>query len=590
MAWIERPQFIAHLDRARPLFSFLLLIIGLILAQPALASDLIVSRTVLDDPTGALTIADVAGRVTDPAGSALFVTNAKTVHWLCLRVRAPEDGSPVVLFIRPNFLNGISLYEAGSGSPLTWETHVAGNRTANGLRERTLGFVVNVPAPEATYYLRLQTSSPSPFRVEALEPAEAEQMDHRRDLLVMFFLTAMLCLLFWALFSYSLDRQPEVGLFAIYLAVYILFGIVANGYLAPFSPARYPQMANWVATVLYLAVNFTVLLFCREMFKLYEPHPLLMRGLNLLLWAFPVLLAAILLGYIAFAIDCNAALIQITWLYFAVIAFTFREEEFPHPRIVQAFFVAVCLSNAAFWMANRSGGIASAIDLNAMQLMIVNGLVVGGLFAGILKAREYHSQQRAQRSFLDLLQVQKRFYIEKELKKQAEAQALTDFLTGVYNRRHFVASAECELSRAFRFQRPLSLLMIDIDHFKAINDTWGHGFGDIVLQEISHLIRDALRNMDIFGRTGGEEFAAVLVETEGDGALRVAQRLCAIVADAVLVPPGAERIQVTVSIGLSQLKGRSISFDNLLNEADQAMYAAKEAGRNGFSVYEPLSA
>ena len=150
--------------------------------------------------------------------------------------------------------------------------------------------------------------------------------------------------------------------------------------------------------------------------------------------------------------------------------------------------------------------------------------------------------------------------------------------------RFFVESAESELDRAMRFSRPLSLLMFDIDHFKSINDTWGHAIGDIVLKTVAHLIRDALRGADIFGRTGGEEFAAILVETEGNFASSVAHRLCATVAEAVIVPPGTEPIPVTISIGLAQLNGRNISFEALMDEADQAMYAAKEAGRNRVAV------
>jgi len=146
--------------------------------------------------------------------------------------------------------------------------------------------------------------------------------------------------------------------------------------------------------------------------------------------------------------------------------------------------------------------------------------------------------------------------------------------------------AEREMARAIRFHRSLTLMMIDIDRFKAINDRWGHGIGDIVLQNVSLLIRDALRNVDIFGRTGGEEFAAVIVETEGGDAIEIAQRLCSKVAEASIVPQGGERIPVTISIGLAQLKGRKINFGSLLNEADRAMYAAKDAGRNRALVLE----
>jgi diguanylate cyclase (GGDEF)-like protein len=251
---------------------------------------------------------------------------------------------------------------------------------------------------------------------------------------------------------------------------------------------------------------------------------------------------------------------------------------------MQAFFIAVCVCHVAFWFASRSGRVASIFHLSHVQLLLFDGLAINGFFVVILKARALHGQRKAQQSFLDLMRVRKKFEMELELKKQAELEAQTDFLTGLFNRRRFVESAESELDRAMRFQRPLSLLMFDIDHFKSINDTWGHAMGDVVLQQVAHLIHDALRNADILGRTGGEEFAAVLVETEGNAAANVAQRLCATVADAVISPPGAGRIPVTVSIGLTQLRGRSISFDELLNEADQAMYAAKQAGRNRVSV------
>jgi diguanylate cyclase (GGDEF)-like protein len=242
------------------------------------------------------------------------------------------------------------------------------------------------------------------------------------------------------------------------------------------------------------------------------------------------------------------------------------------------------MTNAVFWLASRSSRFASVISLTAIQTLIIDGLVIGGLFAMILHTRLRQTLQEAQQSALDLLLIQKKLELEQELKKQAEHQARTDYLTGLFNRRQFVELAERELARAIRFKRSLTLLMIDIDQFKAINDTWGHGIGDVVLRNVSHLLRNALRNVDIFGRTGGEEFAAVIVETDEDDAIAVARRLCSTVADALIVPQGTRLIPVTISIGLSQLKGRNINLGNFLNEADRAMYAAKEAGRNRVEV------
>jgi diguanylate cyclase (GGDEF)-like protein len=411
-------------------------------------------------------------------------------------------------------------------------------------------------------------------------------MDQQRDLVIMFFATAMLCLLFWAILSYIENRQPVVGLFAIHQAAYTGFGLVTTGYLAPLVPVRFPQLADWVNIFLYCAIGFTPLLFCRELFRPYEPPARLMRGLNLLLWVFPVLLAAIALGYDTQAVTAAGVLIKITWLYFVVMAFSLRVERTPSRRLLQIFFVLILMNNVVFWLASRSSRIAAVINLTGIEILIIDGLVIGGLFAMILHTRARQTLREAQQSAVDLLLVQKKFEIEQKLKEQAELQAKTDYLTGLFNRRYFVESAESELMRAIRFERPLSLLMIDVDHFKAVNDTWGHGVGDIVLQNVSQLIHETLRNVDIFGRTGGEEFAAVIVETEGPDVLDVAKRLCTVVADAVIIPPGAGRVQVTVSIGISQLKGRNISFDSLMNEADQAMYAAKEAGRNRFVASE----
>jgi diguanylate cyclase (GGDEF)-like protein len=567
----------------KPLSSFLILIAGIFLTLPAAASDLVLSRTVFEDKSGALTIADVARRETAPAGLTLPVGSTNTVYWMRLRVKAPADGGRVVLYIKPNFLNEVRLYETDAGDPLGWKTRVAGNHYAYSQRDRAsvnLGFVVNVAAPEATYYLRVKTRSPLSFTVEALVPQEAEQRDHQRDLLMVFFVTSMLFLLLWAIHSYLLGRQPVVGLFAVHQAVYTLFGIVATGYFAPLSPTSFPQLADWLNVFLYFAINFTSLLFCRELFKPYEPPRRLMLGFNLLLGAFPLLLAACFLGYDSIAVNANAALIKITWLYMIAIAFSLRVEHTPKRRILQIFFVSILLNNVVFWIAEYSTGIASKGNLGAVHILVIDGLVIGGLFAIILHTRTHRILREGQQSALELQLMQKKFELEQQLKKQIEVQAQTDYLTGQYNRRHFVELAERELIRAIRFQRPYTLLVIDIDNFKLINDTWGHGCGDVVLQHVSRLIRETLREEDTFGRTGGEEFAAVLVESEGRKALDVANRLCATVAEARIVPPDAERIPVSISIGLAHLRDRNIDFNQLLQEADKAMYSAKQAGRN----------
>ena len=387
------------------LFAILVLIAGFVIAQPVAAGDLILSRAVLEDVAGTLTITDVAKREFRPIGPTLSRGLTDSVHWLRLRVRAPAKGSEVVLFIRQPFLNEVRLYEADAGDPPDWKTRVTGNHYAYKERDRarsSLGFVVNLSAPEATYYLRLKTRSTSQLSVEALEPGEAERKDDQFDLMAVFFVTAMLLLLLWALHSYLLDRLPVVGLFALHQAMYTLYGTAITGYLAPFIPVGFPQVVDWITVITYCGSNFATVLFCRELFKPYQPQPLLVRGLNLLLLVFPLQLAAIALGYIPFAMILNVLLVRFTWWYFVVMTFTLRRESTPSRRLLQLFFVAIALVFTLFWISNRSAPTGLKSNQYGRQILIINGLIIGGIFAMILNARSRRLQQEAQQSALEL--------------------------------------------------------------------------------------------------------------------------------------------------------------------------------------------
>ncbi|MEW6132230.1 MAG: GGDEF domain-containing protein [Pseudomonadota bacterium] len=126
--------------------------------------------------------------------------------------------------------------------------------------------------------------------------------------------------------------------------------------------------------------------------------------------------------------------------------------------------------------------------------------------------------------------------------------------------------------------------MIDIDHFKNINDAHGHKVGDIVLQELANILRNTFRTVDVIGRIGGEEFAVVLPETELQQALEVAERLRMNAAEADLEQAAGLPLHFTVSVGVVALAGRDISLGNLLDLADTALYEAKQGGRNRVCV------
>jgi diguanylate cyclase (GGDEF)-like protein/PAS domain S-box-containing protein len=170
------------------------------------------------------------------------------------------------------------------------------------------------------------------------------------------------------------------------------------------------------------------------------------------------------------------------------------------------------------------------------------------------------------------------------LKEKLEQQAQQDYLTGLSNRRHFMDQGQAELARAQRYGTPLSLLMLDIDRFKNINDTHGHKAGDIVLQRLSEIMRETLRSVDVIGRMGGEEFAILLPETDLKRATEVAERLRENVTHAQVALEATTPLQFTVSVGVSGMKGKDATLDILLNQADWALYEAKEGGRNKVCV------
>ncbi|MEN8199806.1 MAG: sensor domain-containing diguanylate cyclase [Thermodesulfobacteriota bacterium] len=166
-------------------------------------------------------------------------------------------------------------------------------------------------------------------------------------------------------------------------------------------------------------------------------------------------------------------------------------------------------------------------------------------------------------------------------KEQLFTQAHTDELTGLCNRRYFMRLSEAEQKRSRRYQHPVSYMMVDIDHFKAINDTHGHNLGDLALVSFADILRSSCRNEDVPCRYGGEEFLVMLPETTGEETMRLAERLRKTVQESTLTV-GAISINFTVSIGVATMNPiDKASFPYVvIKHADEALYRAKHAGRN----------
>lgn len=210
----------------------------------------------------------------------------------------------------------------------------------------------------------------------------------------------------------------------------------------------------------------------------------------------------------------------------------------------------------------------------AMALLAVNCV-------GVLFGHRVHRLDRLQ--FLDLTEerrlrealedeVQRREQLEDELRQLAT----TDSLTGAVNRRHFMELAAKEVNRSRRYGRPLSIMLIDLDNFKRINDTLGHSTGDQVLIRLARILRRELRKSDVFGRLGGDEFAVLAPELDEEAASQMADRLRAAMEFQL---PDSELV-VTISVGVARYAESEESIEPALQRADQALYRSKHEGRN----------
>ena len=208
---------------------------------------------------------------------------------------------------------------------------------------------------------------------------------------------------------------------------------------------------------------------------------------------------------------------------------------------------------------------------------------------GVLSAQSYTPDMYNGEDLetLELLAANVAIAIENaQLFDKVQSMAVTDPLTGLSNRRKFYENASSEFDISRRYNRPLSVIMLDIDHFKRVNDTYGHAVGDQVLQGLAQLVKSNLRQVDLLARYGGEEFVILMPETGLEEAMLIAERLRENAAEATL-PTRAGNMVITISLGVVKLEDDCRNLEELLDRSDQAMYVSKRTGRNKVTSWKP---
>lgn len=370
------------------------------------------------------------------------------------------------------------------------------------------------PLPDGDYHMISEQPSPS---IHALHEADSAAARRKIHLIALFF-CVLAALLIWALRS-------------------------ASGQLDPFSAIFLPAAAGW----------YTIL--------------------ALLLWVNRRFLYAV-----EIAIYVSAASIMIAWFYYTLHA-SYTIFDLPTELAGMSWFLLIYVLAFAIFPGRYGLFWAGSIYI---LLIAIGALSIGSrVLAGEMRSELYvlaHFYLSNGAIILLLLMFTriKEQYLRARLLADAMALlATTDPLTGLYNRRQFLSTLNYEIEKVRRYNRPLSLIMFDLDHFKLINDSYGHTAGDQVLQEVARRVQQTLRTTDIIGRWGGEEFVVLMPETT----LRQAKLAAEQLRQAIAKQPIGQFGTITISLGVTACACQDTA-NALLERADSALYQAKENGRN----------
>lgn len=552
---------------------------------------------VLEDPDRSLTLDDVRRdswrRKFEPLpdGKASFGVSA-SAWWIRLDARNPGSETVAwVLDIPHNTLDYVDSYDLRADGTL--RRQLSGDRRPFDRAappSETINFsYLTPPGASSEIYLRFAYESSGIINVyqEASTAAVYAEQQHAKAVWLGVFLGASLLVILYNLFLMLSVREAPFFWYLLYASSATLMYLSLSGlgfrYLWHSSPLLTDTLPNVSVMLFYvLAVQFS-----RSFLETRARTPRLdrlLRGLIVVTAASGLLLFTDLRGLsinLLLLIGLALGLFPLlgAWLWYQghqiARGYTLAWAIWSLTVIGAILrFKGIVASDSFAISATRFGMISQTVLLAFALADRINILRIEKLSA---ENRELAASQRS-RAELEL-KVQERTRELEASRREAELLAREDSLTGLLNRRAFFERGNEEVKRALRHGHPLSVIMLDIDCFKAVNDSFGHGVGDKVIREVARVLGLVLRDTDIKARMGGEEFAVVLIQTRQDSALVLAERL-RVAIEACRVDTACTAVSVTSSFGVSQLAGEIGTLDDLLASADAALYQAKNSGRN----------
>ncbi len=560
----------------------------------------------LEDPSAALELSDI--RAADSAhkftpsnsNAESFVYGfTHSAYWLKLQIYNPADvAQERLLEISYARLAEVSLYQLeGDALVNSWQTGTNYPFASRPYANRAFVFPLHIPAQgHQTIFIRAKGVAALEIPAKLWEPSAFHA--YERDDYVGFSIysgMALAMVIFNAL-VFLLLREPMYLLYVMFVSSFAITLAAQNGLANEFLWSNSPVWSKYSLAVGYSYTMFSLLLFTRRMLHTSHWMPRLDKVIFVLAMTFmisPLGFFTIYDQVVPLAVILNVT--GTSLILFAGVYCAFKRQRSAYFFV--AAFLVICTASPV-----NSLRFAGYLPTNWFT---VNGLQIGSAIEMMLLAyaladrlnmtrREKEAAQNAvlsaQRELVESLKDSER-RLEREV--QARTQELveknsalellstTDALTSVCNRIKLHECLERETERSKRYATPLSLLIIDVDFFKSVNDTYGHPVGDRVLKEIAQILQQHCRGSDTLGRWGGEEFLVICPEADCQSAQALGEKL----RRAIAAKPLAEHIGATISVGVAEFNPNT-STDSLLEAADTALYQAKHQGRNCVALFQ----
>jgi diguanylate cyclase (GGDEF)-like protein len=552
----------------------LLIWLGSLVPAKGFAAETVIKLRALPPTTHPTPEAVASGSLDDqflPFSTAPGHTNWRD-YWLRVSPQDPPiaAGIPVVIMNTTRALNAsLIAFRGGNVVSLPLAAKLSGFL---GTRDLVFTLPEGVPATQ-TFYAHVTSDGTDPqflsFSVSALEETLNKGTERARMIALTF--GALMAVSLAALLIWFVLKDPLFILYATMFSLQALYVSYLSGQGFDWPILSYAVPIDSFAWNVPVALSGAVAcLFTREIADLRHFSPRVYQIFGWFAVAFIVITAANIakfVGFLGIVNDIGNVMFVLAALFTVVVCFlAWRRGN----RAAGWFLIAWCLLEGFTIAAALRFLGSSKVDSDALYYY---GLPLSMVAASILVALGVADRLRAQRVALS----------------DAERRAQTDPLTGVLNRRSLIERLEAACTRAKARGLPIALLFIDLDHFKQINDTFGHQAGDACLRAIIDPIHAELRQSDVIGRYGGEEFVVILSSADAAAATPIAQRIVERVAD-IRVAGFGDPISVTCSIGIATSDTLGIWGEPLLAQADAAVYVAKRAGRNQIHVAPPVLA